>query len=558
MSRLVRNRAPVSEMEDEQRKAMFARMRGGGGGGGGGGRGGSGHSSPPYSPYSGGSANQHSSASTQLKDTTDPFGIRAKWELREQARREQKSFWENAWESTRHFFGDFHDPLSFDDYTTLAMAIPGFGVAIPAGSGAVATAGKMTPALKSFLKTLGVFGGSLAAGQGISAYRDHNPTIDPRLDHYLSLGQDAANTIAALSGIQLARLGLSKIPGMGALGKLFGKAGDKLKAFETAVAGKTPTWIKNPLSYVAKAYNAVAGFTGSEIRTLSEIPQLSGHMSEARALKAVSTLYADKAAKVAATDPARSAWLAAQATKFGADAALETKKAMSLLARAGYVAAGIVGVHTTEQAIKDKYRRDMEESFAKGQPFVLNPDSDIAETPLKRALMFTVGTLGNPVEKQTRDYVAGRWTKDLAERAYQEYQYDTIETARKSGAISDKMADALQIERAKNRPFNMSGKSLYSFTPALAGYAKFAATQTGKAVKYRDPSEIGKLWNPDHAAGVGLMAYGNTVGSKLPSSIPISWNALLAAQGVSQAYKKGPRNQRGKVYKPLDLDEENP
>ena len=289
---------------------------------------------------------------------------------------------------------------------------------------------------------------------------------------------------------------------------------------------------------------------------MTEIPGIPGHMREARALGAVSDIYASKAAQVAATDPARSAWLKSQAAKFGADAAAEAAKAKGLMARAGYVAGGVAAVHTTEQAIKDKYRRDMEASFAKGEPFILNPDSDLADTPAKRAAMFAVGTLGNPVEKQTRDYVGGKWTKDLAERAYQEYQYDKIETARKSGAISDKMADALQIERAKNRPFNMSGKSLYSFTPAVAGFTKFAATQTSKAIKYRDAAELVKLWNPQHAAGVGLMAYGNTVGSKMPSTIPITWNALLAAQGVSQAYKKGPKNSRGKVYKPLEIDED--
>lgn len=49
-------------------------------------------------------------------------------------------------------------------------------------------------------------------------------------------------------------------------------------------------------------------------------------------------------------------------------------------------------------------------------------------------------------------------------------------------------------------------------------------------------------------AGVGLMAYGNTVGSKLPSVVPVAWNAFLAGQGVSQAARKGPKNSRGKVY----------
>ena len=100
-------------------------------------------------------------------------------------------------------------------------------------------------------------------------------------------------------------------------------------------------------------------------------------------------------------------------------------------------------------------------------------------------------------------------------------------------------------------------RALYSLTPAMAGFTKFAATQTEKAIKYRDAAELAKLWNPQHAAGVGLMAYGNTVGSKLPGSIPVTWNALLAAQGVSQAYKKGPKNSRGKVYKPLEIDEED-
>ena len=569
MRRILANSGPpASAMDDDQRKAMFAHMRGGGGGGGGGGWGGGGGGGrgggsgsggsnyPPYSGSGGTSANQYSNVSAQVDyPSDDPFGIAAKYDAREAARRANQSWWQNAAEDISNFFGGFEDPLSLDDYATVAAMVPGVGF-IPAGSKTVAVAGEMTPAFKSFLKSLGIFGGSLAAGQGISAYRDKNPTMDPRLDHYLALGQDAANTIAALAGLRLGKDALGKIPGMSKLGELFGKAGEKMTAFQEAAMNKLPTWIKNPLQYVGKAYDAVAGFTGSEVKTLTEIPQIPAHMREARALGAVSDIYADKAAKVAATDPARSAWLKSQAEKFGTDAAAESKKALGLTARAAYVAGGVAAVHGTEQAIKDKYRADMEASFKKGEPYILNPDTDLAETPAKRAAMFAVGTLGNPVEKQTRDYVGGKWTKDLAERAYQEYQYDKIEAARKSGAISDKMADALQIERAKNRPFNMSGKSLYSFTPAIAGFTKFAATQTSKAIKYRDAAEIAKLWNPQQAAGVGLMAYGNTVGSKMPSTIPVTWNALLAAQGVSQAYKKGPKNQRGKVYKPLKIDED--
>ncbi len=50
------------------------------------------------------------------------------------------------------------------------------------------------------------------------------------------------------------------------------------------------------------------------------------------------------------------------------------------------------------------------------------------------------------------------------------------------------------------------------------------------------------------------MAHGNTVGGKLPSSIPVSWNAFLAGQGVYQAYKQEPKNWRGKVVKPCQVE----
>ncbi|HBA86313.1 MAG TPA: hypothetical protein DCZ95_19710 [Verrucomicrobia bacterium] len=424
---------------------------------------------------------------------------------------------------------------------------------------------------------------ALASGgtaYGIGKYRDLNPTLDPKLDHYLAIGEDVSKTIAALSGLVAAKRGISKIPGMDKVGQFFGVVGDQMKALQEAAFNKLPGAVRDPLSLLAKAYNAVAGFTGSEIKAIPEALKAPARLRHAKDLAERSAQYSAREAQAlgevdsfkiiagaSADNPAKAAkylaevalrqaeakTLGEKAAKVAAKADQTKSKALMDLAKASYVVGGIAAVEGAEQGIKENYRQAMEKSFAEGKPYILKPDADLTSTPLKKAAMFTVGTLGNPVEKQTRDYVGGKWTKDLAERAYQEYQYDKIEAARKAGTISSATADQMQIERAKEKPFNMSGKAVYSFTPAVAGFTKFAATQVAKAVKYQDSSEVKKLYNPQHLAGVGLMAYGNTVGSKLPSSIPVAWNAALAAQGVIQAEKKGPKNSRGKVYRPLAI-----
>nr|MBP7830973.1 hypothetical protein [Kiritimatiellia bacterium] len=558
----------------EQRKAMFARLRGGGGGGGG----------------SGGKGRSYDSRVTMHPPTyTGPTPAEAGAAMDAAA----SAFLD------KHLWSRFRGEPEY-----LADGTPYFA-GVVMGPGGLAKAGKMPPALKSFLRNLGVFGGSLGAGLAISDYRDKHPTMDPRKEHWLALGQDLAYTIAALSGLKLARRGISAIPGMSRVGEFFGGIGDKMKAFQAAVAGHTPGVIKTPLGWVAKAYNAVAGFTGAEIKQFAEMPRalkkyqlaqgLTGRAAELRAQAekiarlaqsqhdwmkwkahevlgtshkgarafwpSAERMYQEGAGKFFAAEAGlagsrrSAAHLVKMAGKVDAKAAGLKKDAIGSLARAAYVTAGATAVHSVEQGIKENYRQDMERAFAQGQPFVLNPDSDITDTPLKRAAMFATGTLGNPVEKQTRFYVGGKYTKDLAERAYQEYQYDTIEAARKSGHITDKEADRLQVVRAKQKPFNMAGKSLHSFTPAIAGFSKFAASTVSKAIKYRDASELKKLYSPSQAAGVGLMAYGNTVGGKLPSSIPVSWNAFLAGQGVYQAYKQGPKNWRGKVFKPFRVEQ---
>jgi hypothetical protein len=575
MNRSLKNRAPISQMEDDQRKAAFAHMHGGGGGGWGGGGGSSGYSS-------GGSGNQVArvtSPSPSSKTTGD--SIRDQWEKREAERRAQQSGWENIAEDIRDFFGGFNDPLSVEDYSTLAAAMPGIGIAVPAGGKVVGAAGKLSPAMSNMLKSVLTALASGGAAYGIDKYRDLNPTIDPRVDHYLALGEDAAKTIAALAGISAAKRGIAKIPGIDKVGNFFGSVGDKMKALQDAALNKLPGAVRTPLSWLGKAYDTVAGFTGSEIKAIPEALSAPSRLRYAKDLAERSAQYSSreaqalgevdsfkiigaasrdnptKAAKYLAEVPLREAEakaLGEKAAKLATKSTQEKSKALMDLARAGYVVGGIAAIEGVEQGRKENYRKAMEKNFSEGKPYILEPDADLTDTSLKKAAMFTVGTLGNPVEKQTRDYVGGKWTKDLAERAYQEYQYDRIETARKAGTISDATADRMQIERAKEKPFNMSGKALYSFTPAVAGFTKFAATQMGKAVKYQDASEISKLYNPQHLAGVGLMTYGNTVGSKLPSSIPVAWNAALAAQGVSQASKQGPKNSRGKVYWPLKVE----
>ncbi len=523
------------EMTDEQRKAMFAHMRGGSGGGGGGvgGMGRAGSAAPPSGP-----------------STPDPFPPMDPNDM---------SWMEAEGRGISTSLTPFDAVLD----SMIDMSDPNTGLALAAASAVITPSGskRVLPLTKQLLqkgllaiKRLMVPAGATATAYGISEFRDHNPTIDPRTDHYLALAQDTAAAIAALSGITAAKRAIGSIPGMSRVGDWFGAQGDKVAAMQATVAARTPGAIKTPLNAAWKAYNAVAGFTGTEIREFSQIPKIGTTFRDAKALDEVARRYADSAARTMPGDPTRSRWLADQADHFNAMAAAKRQEALGAAARAAYVAGGIAAVHTTEQAVKDQYRKEMDAAFAQGKPYILSPDSDIAATPTMQAAMFAIGTLGNPVEKQTRDYIGGHWSKTLAERAYQEYQYDQIEAARRSFEITDPEADRLQVERAKDRPRNMAGKSVYSFTPALAGFAKFAVGQAAKAVKYGDPAEVQKLYSPQHAAGVGLMAYGNTLGSRLPAAVPVAWNAFLAAQGVNQAATFGPKNQRGKVFRPMQIE----
>ena len=136
MTTLIQNRPPMS---DEQRRAMFARMRGGG-------------------SHSGGSSSGGSW--TQNADGTLSFPNDMSW-----VDREAKG-------------------ISGAESDFLIAGLPGAG-------GLMSTLGRAGKALASW-KTpiLSALGAS-----GLDSYRENHPTLDPKTDHYLALGQQVAGCI---------------------------------------------------------------------------------------------------------------------------------------------------------------------------------------------------------------------------------------------------------------------------------------------------------------------------------------------------------------------------
>ena len=463
---------------------MFARMRGGGGGRGYG-RGSSSSSSSPQ----GGSSNQTSSgASVSSFDS-----IREKWEQREADHRAGQTWWENAAEDIRDVFGGFHDPLSMDDYYTLSAAMPGVGMVLPTGAKAVGAAGKMSPALKSLLKALGISGGALAGEQGIAAYREKNPTMSPTLERLLAKGEDLLGTVSALAGLAALKraIGIVAPQTLEVISSKLGKAGTAIQDFFTKpIAGtpELPKAIKLPLSLIKKGYEAVAGFTGNELSALKDLSKIPGHVNEANVLKALSKIYGDKAMKVAASDPARSKWLLGEAAKWTGEAGKQMSEVWKSLRAAGYVVGGIAAVEGFEQGQIDSYKKAMKIAYGKGEDFVLAGDPDPVQGPLSAAANFALGTLGNPIEKQTRNYYGGRYSRDLADIADYEVRYDRISEQEKQGYLSREQAQKARDDLAKNKPWNMAGRSLYSFTPAAAGFIKYQAGNLGEY--FSRPTEV--------------------------------------------------------------------
>lgn len=264
------------------------------------------------------------------------------------------------------------------------------------------------------------------------------------------------------------------------------------------------------------------------------------------------------------------------------------------------VAAGELAVRAgAEKLVSMKTERDAKAAFAKGEDYTL-------EAANPRGLFGTLGaaavsTLGNPIEKATRP---GAFTPAQQEGVYRA-QVSTVKDAYKRGEISKGERDAMLDKLAESKPRNMEGKALYSVEPAMVKFfqwkggdvtsslvpttaekvkqdAKHSAAVTAAAEKAAKKAqqdkeaaifasafgvELPKSYTPkatsssskseslfdnlNTSLGIGLMYTGNT-GILSPmggagTGIAQAWNAALAGLGAVD-YNRKKANAHDRVY----------
>jgi hypothetical protein len=314
----------------------------------------------------------------------------------------------------------------------------------------------------------------------------------------------------------------------------------------------------------AKFFATLRGEAGSAATSadLAEIAsRLTAKAGEIRG-RIPSAIRAEADAGVASSAESVAALLAdaqlldSQAARAGRAAALDA-------AKIALVVGGATGIHAYEQNKVADYKQQIEKAWAGHKTWTLPADPDYADTPLTLAANFAIGTLGNPIEKQTRNYFNGRYTLDLAKRAAYETKYDRIQKDFERGVLTAAERDAQLQDLAQYKPYNLAGRSLYSFTPATAGMLKYvAAAASGSGPTFTLPPSLAT--NQYYSAGQTLNDVGTIMGvglltsgqSGLFTSMGPSgrlfaqlWNAAMSAFGTVEHALRGNKNT-GKNYKP--------
>ena len=182
---------PGRSMTDDQRRAMFARMRGGGG------------------SHSGGSSSGESW--TQNADGTLSFPNDMSWMDRE----------------ARGISGAESD--------FLIAGLPGAGGLMSAlGRAGKALASWKTPIL------------SALGASGLDSYRENHPTLDPKTDHYLALGQQVLGDVTAISGLAAAK----------------GTAGKELGRWDITVQSAAGTTTRTAAELLAAPFQKLGSWMG--------------------------------------------------------------------------------------------------------------------------------------------------------------------------------------------------------------------------------------------------------------------------------------------------------
>ena len=286
--------------------------------------------------------------------------------------------------------------------------------------------------------------GSGLSAEAVAEYRRTHPTMHPVADRALAKVEALLQTVSALTGLRSAKSAAGGAAwryapkATAATQAKLAQAGSAVMRALGAFAAKLPKSVRTGGAWLNKAYQAIAGITGNEL------PALTGGVRQA-------------------------------AQQFAAGSFREGFK--SLVAPA-IVTAGLAGVEGYEQSQIDRYKREIRAAWDRGETYELPPDADPVTGPASALAAFAVGTLGNPVEKQTRNYFGGRYTKDLADLATYQVAYERIEAAQARGDLSPTEAEDAKVKLADTKkPWNMAGRSLYSFTPATAGLIKYQASK---------------------------------------------------------------------------------
>ena len=344
-----------------------------------------------------------------------------------------------AYEGSREQVEGRHGELAARVMDIAALALAYFGVK----SGVTRALAPASPREKTALGNLFASFGSGISAEAVAEYRRQHPTMNPVADRALAKVEALLKTVSALTGLRGAKSAAGGAAwryapkATAATEATLARAGERVMTALRAAAARLPEGVRTAGGWLNKAYQAIAGITGNEL------PALAGGVRQA-------------------------------AQQFAAGSFREGFK--SLVAPA-VVTAGLAGVEGYEQSRIDRYKRQIREAWDRGEAYELPADSDPVTGPTSAIAAFAVGTTGNPVEKQQRNYFGGRYTKDLADLAAYEVAYERIGALEARGALDPVQAEAERAKLAERKPWNMAGRSLYSFTPAAAGLIKYQASR---------------------------------------------------------------------------------
>ncbi len=525
-------------MTDEQRRAMFARLRHGGGSGGGGNT--PGESSSTNSPIIGTSSLQEFQ-SLETSGSTDPDRLDLPQTL-------DSLFGDSVGGGANidpaflsaagaiEHYGMYETPKS-NTGAALETAMwlgPGGLGRIPAIARAIAALGPAGKVISSW-KTPVAAGGT---AYGIGKYRDTHPTMDPELEKVLAEAQQISSYVSAITGIgagkgMVAKVAPNTIARSSAILKDIGEAAS---LSGKALTENIPPGLRDALAKLHGGYTKLADITGASWSDLKNIPQIKNLLDRAASLreaaaaartqadeivsaandlkieeqnKATDILYASHKGSLVDWESAQrmygegaAKWYAAeygqaasmrtarlmreQAEKMEEQAVAVTQNAYNASIKAALVVAGFTTKEITEEARIRDLQQQMETAFAGGDSFTLPAEEP--RGPLGTTMAALIGTLGNPIEKQTR-YGMDSYAAQVANyRA----KYDAIGRAEQSGELTSAEAESLRADLAtKEKPWNMAGKGPWTFAPASAAFVSWQAQQV--ADYFNHEVEVGRV-----------------------------------------------------------------